>query len=68
MKIMTGLYEAGEQYKNFLFLFVTYKVDTVLLDSIPENFANTWQIKWNWIGSMKFDTVRIHILSDVFGF
>ena len=40
MKIMTGLYEAGEQYKNFLFLFATYKVDTVLLDSIPENFAN----------------------------
>ena len=40
MKIMTELYEAGEQYKNFLFLFITYKVDTVLLDSIPENFAN----------------------------
>ena len=37
---MTALYEARKQYKNFLFLFVTYKVDTVLLDSIPENFAN----------------------------
>ena len=39
---MTALYEAGEQYKNFLFLFLflTYNVDTVLLDSIPENFAN----------------------------
>ena len=37
---MTALYEAGKQYKNFLFLFLTYNVDTVLLNSIPENFAN----------------------------
>ena len=65
---MTALYEAGEQCKNFLFLFLTYNVDTVLLDSIPENFANIWQIKWNWIRSTKFDTVQIHFLSDVFGF
>ena len=31
----------------------------------PENFANIWQIKWNWLRSMKFETVRIHFLSDV---
>ena len=32
----------------------------------PENFANIWQIKWNYIRSMKFETVRIHFfLSDV---
>ena len=27
----------------------TCMVDTVLSDSTPENFANFWQIKWNWI-------------------
>ena len=36
--------------------------DTVLSDSTPENFANIWQIKWNWKGLMKFETVRIHFL------
>ena len=65
---MTALYEAGEQYKNSLFLFLTYNVDTVLLNTIPVNFANILQIKWNWIRSMKFDTVQIHFLSDIFGF
>ena len=33
----------------------------------PENFANNWQIEWNWTRSMKFETVQIHFLSDVFG-
>ena len=43
---MTALYEAGEQYKNSLFLFLTYNVDTVLLNTIPvTNFANILQIK-----------------------
>ena len=28
----------------------------------PENFANIWQIKWKWIRSMKFETVRIYFL------
>ena len=42
---MTALYEAGEQYKNYLFLFLTYNVDTVLLNTIPVNFANILQIK-----------------------
>ena len=23
--------------------------------------------KWNWVGLLKFETVRIHFLSDVFG-
>ena len=31
------------------------------------NVANIWQIKWNGIKSMKFETVRIHFLSKVFG-
>ena len=26
----------------------------------PEKFANIWQIKSNWIRSMKFETLRIH--------
>ena len=30
----------------------------------PENFANIWQIKWNRIRSMKFETVRIHFQSE----
>ena len=52
------------QHKN-LFLFLN--LDTVLSDSIPENFANIWQIKWNRIISIKFETVQIHFLSNVFG-
>ena len=38
-----------------------------LLDSTPENFVNILQIKWNWIRSMKFVTVRIHFFRNVFG-
>ena len=53
------------QRKNFLFLFLN--LDTVLPDLTPENFAIIWQIKWNWIRSSKFETVRIHFLSDIFG-
>ena len=49
--------------QNFLFL----NLDTVLSDSTPENFASIWKVKWNWMRSLKFETVRIHFLSDVFG-
>ena len=42
-------------------------IDTVLWDLTPEGFAIIWQIKWNWIRSSKFETVRIHFLSDVLG-
>ena len=31
-----------------------------------ETFTNIWQIEWNGIGSMKFETVRIHFL-NIFG-
>ena len=31
----------------------------------PENFVNIWQIKWNWIRSMKFETVLIYFSSDI---
>ena len=51
------------QHKMFLFLFLN--LDTVLLYSNPTNFATIWQIKWNWMRSMKFETVQIHFLSDV---
>ena len=30
----------------------------------PENFANIWQIKWKWIRSRKFETVRIYFFSE----
>ena len=53
------------QRKNCLFLF--RNLDTVFSDLTPENFANIWQIKWNWIRPSKFETARIHFLSDVFG-
>ena len=52
------------QHKNFLCLFL--KSDTVLSNSIPDDFAKILQTKWNWIRSMKFETVRIHLLRDVF--
>ena len=56
-----ALWSGRTQHKNVLFL----NLDTVLSD--PENFANIWQIEGNWIRSMKFETVRIHLLNDVFG-
>ena len=49
-----------------MFVFLFRNLDTVLLYSTPENFANIWQIKWNWMRSMKFETVQIHFSSDVF--
>ena len=39
------------QHKMFLFFF-------------SKNLAKIWQIKWNWIRSIKFETVRIHFLSE----
>ena len=56
-----ALWSGRTQHKNVLFL----NLNTVLSD--PENFANIWQIEGNWIRSMKFETVRIHLLNDVFG-
>ena len=56
-----ALWNERTQHKNVLFL----NLDTVFSD--PENFANIWQIEGNWIRSMKFETVRIHLLNDVFG-
>ena len=62
----TGLKEdVNTQHNNFLFLFLN--LDAVLSDLTPENFPNIWQIKWNCISSMKFETVQLHFLSDVFG-
>ena len=31
----------------------------------PRKFRQIWRIKWNWIRSMKFETARIYLLSDV---
>ena len=60
-----ALWSRWIQHKSCLFLF--RHLNTVLSDSTWENFANICQIKWKWMGSMKFETVRIHFLSDVFG-
>jgi len=59
------LYEVRWTKRNIFFLFLNSEM--VLSDSTPENFANIWQIQWNWIGSMKFETVQIHFLRDIFG-
>ena len=64
------LHDCDMKLPNFTRLF--YGVDkpnrkilnTFLSDSTPENFANIWQIKWNWIRSNKFETVRIHFVSE----
>ena len=65
---MHPLYEVGEHNTKFFFFFL--HLETVLSDLTPENFAIIWQIlicqKWNWIRSLKFETVPIHFLSDVF--
>ena len=55
---------AWTQHNSCLFLFLN--LNTVLLDSTWENFANICQIKWNWIRWMMFEAVWIHFLSDVF--
>ena len=41
---------------------------SLISDSTPDNFAKIFQSKWNLIRSMKFETVQIHFLSDVFRF
>ena len=50
----------------FSFSFSKHTVDAVLSDSTPVNFANFWQIKWNWIRQMKFETVQFHFWSVLF--
>ena len=59
------LWSRVNKEQNFSFLFLSF--DLVLSHSTPENFANIWQIKWNLIGSMKFETVWIQLLRDIFG-
>ena len=53
----TRLMEYVNTRNNFLFL----NLETVLSDSTRKNFANIWQIEWNWLRAMKFKTVRIQI-------
>ena len=53
------------QHRNFVFLFLNLYTLLSDLTQNPGNFANIWQIKWNHKTSMKFETVRIHFLSDV---
>ena len=48
--------------KNVLFLFLN--LDTVLSDSAQENFATIWQIKLNWIRSIKLATEVFGLLSS----
>ena len=52
--------EYGNKTQKFSFSF------SKLWDSTPENFANVWEIKRNWIESMKFATVRMHSLRALF--
>ena len=64
------LHDCDMKLPNFTRLFYgvdkpnTKILNTFLSDSTPENFANIWQINWNWIRSNKFEAVRIHFLSE----
>ena len=58
------LMELVNPTQEFSFLFPNS--DTVLPDSTSYNFAKILQIKWNWVRSTKFESVRIYFLSDVF--
>ena len=49
--------------QKFYFFFIL-NLNTFVSHSTPENCANVWQIKWNWIRSIKFETLRIHFLSE----
>ena len=49
--------------QKFLFLFL--HLNTVLWESTLENFANIWQLKWNWRRSIEFETVRCHFLREI---
>ena len=61
------LYEVGEHSAKFpFFLFLPI---TVLLDSTPDqNIPDIWQIKWNSMRSMKFETAPIHFFKWCFRF
>ena len=59
-----ALWSRWTQHKS---LFPLLNLNAVLSDSTGGNFANNCQIKWNWIRWIKFEAVRIHFLSDVFG-
>ena len=52
-----ALWSTWAHQKNGLFLFLFLNLDTVLSDLTPKNFANIWQIKWNRIRSIKFETM-----------
>ena len=51
------------KHKKFLFSFS--KLRYGFFEFNPENFAKIWQIKWNWIRSMKFETMQIYFLCEV---
>ena len=59
------LHGIGKHSTKFSFSFS--KPDTVFSGSTSDNFAKILRIKWNWVRLMKFETVRIDFLSDVFG-
>ena len=58
-----ALWSQWTQHKSCLFPLLN--LDTVLSDSTLENSANIFQMKWNWIRSMKFEAVRIVTFSVI---
>ena len=48
--------EVRRQHKNCRFLFLNLDNDRY---GPKENFAEIYQIKWNWIRSMKFEIMLI---------
>ena len=57
-----ALWSRWTRHKKFVFSFSKLRYGPFEFN--PENFANIRQIKWNWIRSMKFKTVRIYFLSE----
>ena len=56
------LYGIGEHNTIFLIL----NLDTVLSESTPQNFANIWQIKWNWIRTEAFSPLFRFVIIQKF--
>ena len=49
---------------DFLLIFLNF--DSVLLNSIPETFANICRTERDGISAINFEAARIHFPSDVF--
>ena len=59
--------KAGREHTAQQFPFSFSKLRCGPFGFNPRKFPQHLTNKWNWIRSMKFETVQLHFLSDVFG-